>query len=133
MYINSEGGILLLSRTETITTMSNEDSSGFLRIYYGWMYFNSMSFFEQLFGVGNSVCDDIFSDGFSNCASYIFIAFGLIGGLMFLWFYIKLCVNTSFVAFAFVCLFLFISMMEAIYLHPIMLICTVIPIALKKT
>ena len=129
-YLNSSAGIHLMSRYDSFSDISQSESSGFLRLYYGWIYYMKFDLVDKFWGVGISAVSKIFEDGFASCASTIISTYGIIGMGCFLLYYYSLCNRKLFATIAIVLLFVFISFFEAIYLHPIMLICTVVPIGL---
>lgn len=85
-----------LGRLTQITT--NENSSAFTRISKGWRTYASLSPLEWFMGIGLGAYDSYvlihgitdFTFEYMNSLSYVFVSTGLIGGLLFLSFVLRL-------------------------------------------
>ena len=132
VYMGTEIGAAMFERQ---SELSDESTSGFTRVVHGYIFFESLDPFQQLFGTSIQKLNDLtylsYADRrFSlNGIQYPLIQLGIVGLLLWILFYIivllkvpsyaKLCVLTFFV----------LSSIEVTYLGSYMMLLTIIPVA----
>ena len=132
MYIGSETGQMMLSRSDEFST---EGSSGFTRVIGGYLMFDQLDLKEQMIGILNA--RDRFGllryDGrlifFANGIQTILLSLGYLGVLFYFLFYASLFKRTSFASRMCIIVLLIMSLIESNYLNPFMMILTIIPCA----
>lgn len=130
MYISSDIGQALVERGNNISSVQGEGGrSSFLRLFYGWEYLANQPVDTLIFGENKFISISADGDSFFNCASYFTLMHGILGFSLLILFYYMSARKNGLLAITSALVLLFISMMEAIYLTPIMLILTVMVVA----
>ena len=132
MYIGSETGQMMLSRSDEFST---EGSSGFTRVIGGYLMFDQLDLKEQMIGILDA--RDRFGllryDGrlifFANGVQTILLSLGYLGALFYLLFYASLFIKTCFASRMCIIVLLIMSLIESNYLNPFMMLLTIIPCA----
>lgn len=133
VYISSDIGQALVERGNHISAAQGVGGrSSFLRLFYGWEYLASQPFDSLLLGANKFIGISSDDNSFFNCASYYTLMHGIIGSSFLVLFYFTSAKKNGLLAVASALVLLLISMMEAIYLSPIMLILTVTVVASQK-
>lgn len=132
-YISSDIGQGLVERGNNISSVQGDGGrSSFLRLFYGWEYLATQSFDTLLLGANEFIGMSSDENSFFNCASYFTLMHGVFGFSLLVLFYYLSAKRNGILAVASALTLLSISMMEAIYLSPIMLILTVMVVANQK-
>lgn len=132
-YISSDIGQGLVERGNNISSVQGDGGrSSFLRLFYGWEYLAVQPFDILLFGANEFIGISSDGDTFFNCASYFTLMHGILGFSLLVLFYFFRARKNGLLAVASALTLLAISMMEAIYLSPIMLLLTVMVVAPQK-
>lgn len=130
VYISSDIGQALVERGNNISSVQGDGGrSSFLRLFYGWEYLAVQPFDILLFGANEFIGISSDGDTFFNCASYFTLMHGILGFSLLVLFYFFRARKNGLLAVASALTLLAISMMEAIYLSPIMLLLTVMVVA----
>lgn len=132
VYLESEMGEEMLSRSNEFST---ENTSGFIRVVNGYTMFDSMSPAEKIFGIPDA--RDRFAierlSGkvvfYVNGIQSILLNLGYVGLLLYLIFYINLFRNCNLTSRICIIILLLMSLLEANYLNPYMMLLTIIPCA----
>lgn len=132
LYVDSEMGQLMLNRTEELST---EGTSGYSRVVGGYMMFDQLSPEEKIFGIPDA--RDRFgflaSKGsfvfYVNGIQSILLNLGYIGALVYLLFYVNLFRKVNITSRMAIIVLLIMSLLEANYLNPYMMLLTIIPCA----
>lgn len=133
VYISSDIGQALVERGNNISSVQGDGGrSSFLRLFYGWEYLAVQPFDILLFGANEFIGISSDGDSFFNCASYFTLMHGILGFSLLVLFYFFRARKNGLLAVASALTLLAISMMEAIYLSPIMLLLTVMVVAPQK-
>lgn len=133
VYISSDIGQALVERGNNISSAQGMGGrSSFLRLFYGWEYLANLPFDTLLFGANEFIGISADGDSFFNCASYFTLMHGVLGSVLLVLFYYLNAIKNGLLAVGSALVLLLISMMEAIYLSPIMLILTVTVVASQK-
>lgn len=133
LYISSDIGQSLVERGNDISTIQGDGGrSSFLRLFYGWEYLATQPIEYVLFGANKIISISSDGDSFFNCASYFTLIHGVIGFVLLIFFYYTSARKNGLLAIVSALTLLSISMMEAIYLNPIMLILTVMVVGNQK-
>lgn len=133
VYISSDIGQALVERGNHISaTQGVGGRSSFLRLFYGWEYLATQPFDTLLLGANKFIGISSDDNSFFNCASYYTLMHGIIGTSFLVLFYFISARKNGLLAISSALVLLLISMMEAIYLSPIMLILTVTVVASQK-
>ena len=133
VYISSDIGQALVERGNNISSVQGDGGrSSFLRLFYGWEYLAVQPFDILLFGANEFIGISSDGDTFFNCASYFTLMHGILGSSLLVLFYFFRARKNGLLAVASALTLLAISMMEAIYLSPIMLLLTVMVVAPQK-
>lgn len=129
LYASSDIGQGLIARGNEISSIQGEGArSAFLRLFYGWNYLAEISPVQLMFGADELVGMSIDENSFFNGMTYFILLHGIVG-FSFLCIFYYGCARKSVLSGAFAIILLALSMMEAIYLNPIMLMCTVLIVA----
>ena len=132
MYIGSETGQMMLSRSDEFST---EGSSGFTRVVSGYLMFDQLDFKEQIIGIIDihKRFGILRQDGnlifFANGVQTILLSLGYLGALFYLLFYASLFKRTSLASRMCIIVLLIMSLIESNYLNPFMMLLTIIPCA----
>lgn len=127
VYISSDIGQALVERGNNISSVQGEGGrSSFLRLFYGWEYLANQPIDTLIFGAEKFRSISADGDSFFNCASYFTLMHGVLGFSLLVLFYFISAKKNGLLAVTSALILLSISMMEAIYLTPIMLILTVL-------
>ena len=127
VYISSDIGQALVERGNNISSVQGEGGrSSFLRLFYGWEYLANQPIDTLIFGAEEFRSISADGDSFFNCASYFTLMHGVLGFSLLVLFYFISAKKNGLLAVTSALILLSISMMEAIYLTPIMLILTVL-------
>lgn len=130
VYVSSDIGQALVERGNNISSVQGDGGrSSFLRLFYGWEYLAVQPFDILLFGANEFIGISSDGDTFFNCASYFTLMHGILGFSLLVLFYFFRARKNGLLAVASALTLLAISMMEAIYLSPIMLLLTVMVVA----
>lgn len=133
VYISSDIGQALVERGNHISaTQGVGGRSSFLRLFYGWEYLATLPLDTLVLGANQVIGISSDGDSFFNCASYFTLMHGVLGFSLLVLFYLTNARKNGLLAVASALVLLLISMMEAIYLSPIMLILTVTVVASQK-
>ena len=132
LYVDSEMGQLMLNRTEELST---EGTSGYSRVVGVYMMFDQLSPEEKIFGIPDA--RDRFgflaSKGsfvfYVNGIQSILLNLGYIGALVYLLFYVNLFRKVNITSRMAIIVLLIMSLLEANYLNPYMMLLTIIPCA----
>lgn len=134
LYISSDIGQSLVERGNDISTVQGAGGrSSFLRLFYGWEYLSKQPIENVFWGANEMIGISSDSETFFNCASYFTVIHGILGLVLLVIFYYTCAKKNGLLAIVSALTLLSISMMEAIYLNPIMLILTVIVVGNQKT
>lgn len=131
-YIETEIGQSMLSRTEEL---SEEGTSGYSRVIAGYVMFDSMSPDEKFFGIGDARnrFGKETSDGryifYTNGIQTILITLGYVGLILYVIFYAGLFKRGDLTSRMSIIVLLIMSLLEANYLNPYMMLLTIIPCA----
>ena len=109
---------------------SNEEGSGFSRIFFGWNYFLELDIKSMILGTSRNHAFG-FEKGFTNMVTYVVTSQGVIGLGLLIWFYVKESLKKPFIAWALVITMTTIALIEACYLGGLMLIVSSTIIGLK--
>ena len=132
-YVSSDIGQALVERGNNISTVQGDGGrSSFLRLFYGWEYLADQPLEKLLLGANEIIGISSDGDTFFNCASYFTLMHGILGFSLLVLFYFFSARKNGLLAVASALTLLAISMMEAIYLSPIMLLLTVMVVADQK-
>ena len=132
MYIGSETGQMMLSRSDEFST---EGSSGFTRVIGGYLMFDQLDLKEQMIGILDArdrfglLRDDGRLIFFANGIQTILLSLGYLGALFYLLFYASLFIKTSLDSRMCIIVLLIMSLIESNYLNPFMMLLTIIPCA----
>jgi hypothetical protein len=126
-YLQSDAAQEMLEKGNAISTEQGEgNNSAYMRLFFGWDYIKYMDINELLLGSFSLVPLSAGGESFFNCFTYYIVSHGLIAMIFLIIFYVKLCRSSVFVSVSMSMLLLSISLMEAIYLTPIMLMATTV-------
>lgn len=132
LYADTEMGQQMLNRTEEL---SSEGTSGYTRVVGGYMMFDQLSIGEKIVGISNA--RERFglmtsSGNFSlyvNGVQSILLNLGYIGVLVYLLFYVSLFRGVKLTSKMSIIVLLIMSLLEANYLNPYMMLLTIVPSA----
>lgn len=132
LYVDTEMGQEMLNRTGEL---SSEGTSGYTRVVGGYMMFDQLSPEEKIFGIPDARerFGFIASKGtyvfYVNGIQSILLNLGYIGALVYLLFYVNLFRKVSITSKMSIIVLLIMSLLEANYLNPYMMLLTIIPCA----
>lgn len=132
LYVDTEMGQQMLNRTGEL---SSEGTSGYTRVVGGYMMFDQLSPEEKIFGIPDARerFGFIASKGtyvfYVNGIQSILLNLGYIGALVYLLFYVNLFRKVSITSKMSIIVLLIMSLLEANYLNPYMMLLTIIPCA----
>lgn len=132
VYVGSEIGGEMLERSDELST---EGTSGFERVVSGYLMFDTLSFDEQIIGIPDPYTRfsyETFSGKalfYVNGIQSILLNLGYVGLLLYLVFYINVFCNSNLTSRMCIIVLLLMSLLEANYLNPYMMILTIIPCA----
>lgn len=138
LYVDTEMGQEMLNRSEEL---SSEGTSGYTRVVGGYMMFDQLSPEEKIIGIPDARerFGFLASKGtyvfYVNGIQSILLNLGYIGALVYLLFYVNLFRKVSITSKMSIIVLLIMSLLEANYLNPYMMLLTIIPCAeiyLKK-
>lgn len=132
IYLKSDIGEDMFSRTKEFST---QGTSGYTRVVGGYIIFQQLNFNEQIFGIPDA--RERFgierTDGsnifYINGVQTILISLGLVGALLYLFFYMSLFNKTCLTARICIIVLLVMGLLESNYLNPYMMMLTIIPCA----
>lgn len=134
VYVSSDIGQALVERGNNISSVQGAGGrSSFLRLFYGWEYLASQPLDTLFFGSNEFIGISSDDESFFNCASYFTLMHGILGFSLLVLFYFSSARKNGLLSAVAALTLLSISMMEAIYLSPIMLLLTVVVVASQKT
>ena len=128
-YLASSSGAYVAPRMNELDA-SNEEGSGFSRIFFGWNYFLELDIKSMILGTSRNHAFG-FEKGFTNMVTYVVTSQGVIGLGLLIWFYVKESLKKPFIAWALVITMTTIALIEACYLGGLMLIVSSTIIGLK--
>lgn len=126
-YSNTEKGAAVVDRAAQLDPNGyNEVSSGIIRVYRGYMVYETLDLSAQLMGVGVGGADDaidnssynwMFEEGehYLNNIQTLLIGYGVIGTFIFMLFLFSMTQTKSFVSVLFVVAFLTTSLLESFF------------------
>jgi hypothetical protein len=120
-YLTTSMGSYVANRTSELD-ITNENGSGFSRLFYGWQMFGGLTPTQMILGTSRNVAIEAYEKGFSNMITYVITSQGIIGLCLLSYFYIKMCVNKKIISIALVMVLMAIALIEACYLGGLMLI-----------
>lgn len=132
LYVDTEMGQEMLNRTGEL---SSEGTSGYTRVVGGYMMFDQLSPEEKIFGIPDARerFGFLASKGtyvfYVNGIQSILLNLGYIGALVYLLFYVNLFRKVSITSKMSIIVLLIMSLLEANYLNPYMMLLTIIPCA----
>lgn len=132
LYVDTEMGQEMLNRTGEL---SSEGTSGYTRVVGGYMMFDQLSPEEKIFGIPDARerFGLLASKGtyvfYVNGIQSILLNLGYIGALVYLLFYVNLFRKVSITSKMSIIVLLIMSLLEANYLNPYMMLLTIIPCA----
>ena len=132
LYMNSEIGQEMFLRSGELT---DEHTSGFVRIVEGYTKFDQLNPIEKIIGIPNARerFEVLGSNGsfifYVNGIQSILLNLGYIGAFVYLLFYINIFRKVSFTSKMSIIVLLVMSLLEANYLNPYMMLLTIIPCA----
>lgn len=132
LYVDTEIGQEMLNRTGEL---SSEGTSGYTRVVGGYMMFDQLSPEEKIFGIPDARerFGFLASKGtyvfYVNGIQSILLNLGYIGALVYLLFYVNLFRKVSITSKMSIIVLLIMSLLEANYLNPYMMLLTIIPCA----
>lgn len=132
LYMNSEIGQEMFLRSGELT---DEHTSGFVRIVEGYTKFDQLNPIEKIIGIPNARerFEVLGSNGsfifYINGIQSILLNLGYIGAFVYLLFYINIFRKVSFTSKMSIIVLLVMSLLEANYLNPYMMLLTIIPCA----
>lgn len=130
VFLNSETGQLMLSRSEELST---ENTSGYSRVVAGYLMFDTMSPSDKIVGMPNAKeefgieRDDGRTFFYINGVQTILIELGLVGALAYLFFYVSLFRKVSLQSRMSIIILLVMGLLESNYLNAYMMLFTIIP------
>ena len=122
--MNSEIGQEMFLRSGELT---DEHTSGFVRIVEGYTKFDQLNPIEKIIGIPNA--RERFDVFYVNGIQSILLNLGYIGAFVYLLFYINIFRKVSFTSKMSIIVLLVMSLLEANYLNPYMMLLTIIPCA----
>lgn len=132
LYVNSEIGQQMLLRSEEL---SDENTSGFVRVVGGYMMFDELSPIEKIIGISD-VRDRFGIEGIDGSISFyvngiqtILLSLGYIGLFLYLFFYTNIFRKVNTTSKMSIIVLLIMSLLESNYLNPYMMLLTIIPCA----
>lgn len=126
-YSNTEKGAAVVDRAVQLNPNNNNElSSGIIRVYRGYMVYDTLDLPAQLLGVGvggandaidNSSYNWMFEEGdhYLNNIQTLLIGYGIIGTFIFMLFLLSMIRTKSFVSVLFVVAFLSTSLLESYF------------------
>ena len=132
VYVGSEIGGEMLERSDELST---EGTSGFERVVNGYLLFDTLSLEEQITGIPDAksrFSDETFSGKalfYVNGVQSVLLNLGYVGLLLYLVFYINVFRNSNLTSRMCIIVLLLMSLLEANYLNPYMMLLTIIPCA----
>ena len=132
LYVDTEMGQEMLNRTGEL---SSEGTSGYTRVVGGYMMFDQLFPEEKIFGIPDARerFGFLASKGtyvfYVNGIQSILLNLGYIGALVYLLFYVNLFRKVSITSKMSIIVLLIMSLLEANYLNPYMMLLTIIPCA----
>lgn len=132
LYADTEMGQQMLNRTEEL---SSEGTSGYTRVVEGYMMFDQLSPEEKIVGISDARerFGFITSTGafmfYVNGVQSILLNLGYVGVLVYLLFYVNLFREVKLTSKMSIIVLLVMSLLEANYLNPYMMLLTIIPSA----
>lgn len=129
LYVGTEIGAAMLERQSEITT---EGTSGFARMTYGYMFFESLDPQQQIFGTSVAEINDLVYMSYNdrrfslNGIQYPLVQLGIVGLLIWLFFYFKLFKAGNLCGKSSILVYLLLSSLEVVYLGPYMALLTII-------
>ena len=131
LYVNSELGQQMLLRSGEL---SDEHSSGFVRVVGGYMMFDQLNPIEKIIGIpdtrdrfGESIDGNI--RFYVNGVQMILLTLGYVGLFLYLFFYIKIFRKVNATSKMSLIVLLIMGLLESNYLNPYMMLLTIIPCA----
>ena len=131
----TEAGSQMLERK---TELSEENTSGYIRIVKGFIIFEEFPLEKKMFGISMDELSNtslIFSGNderlFLNGIQMIMIISGVVALILWIIFYSNIYKKNSLLSKTLILLFLVVSLFESTYLRPLMLILTIVPYAIK--
>ena len=121
LYADTEMGQQMLNRTEEL---SSEGTSGYTRVVEGYMMFDQLSPEEKIVGISTGAF--MF---YVNGVQSILLNLGYVGVLVYLLFYVNLFREVKLISKMSIIVLLVMSLLEANYLNPYMMLLTIIPSA----
>ena len=124
LFLRSDIGVQMLNRR---VEFNEEGTSGFLRLFQGFMIYDEFPLVGKLFG-------QELSGGyrFANGFTTVLIRQGLIGMILLVYVYFRLYRKSSSMGKCMVWLLLVMSLIEQVYLAPSMLLCTIVAYLSRK-
>ena len=111
-----------MSRLVELNAEDGVGSSGFARLFYGYIVFNELPLNKQLWGASRTFAYEVHEAGFVNGISDMLFIHGYVGVFLLLLFYIRTFKSKEILPSAVSILFIAASAVEATYLGPLMVI-----------
>lgn len=132
LYADTEMGQQMLNRTDEL---SSEGTSGYTRVVGGYMMFDQLSPGEKIIGIPDASerFGYISSSGalvfYANGIQAILLNLGYVGAIAYLLFYLNLFRKVNITSRMSIIVLFLMSLLEANYLNPYMMLLTIIPCA----
>ena len=143
MFLKSSAGDEVLGRQDQLSQDATSGQSGFIRIFRGYYVYEELSFFQKTTGVYNA---EVIQDKINKCrVAYTFkkgdmsfnlvqnvlIRTGLIGTIIFLFFWIGMLMSSNACGKSIMLVFFLLSFIEALYFKDLMTLYLVLAYKLK--
>ena len=141
LYIQTEQGMAIADRASGVSL--EEGSSSFMRTFRGYFLYAVLPTINKFFGIGiDNVMDFILHsrvaylfispitgeyENYLNGVQTILVSNGLVGLILFVWYYVRLYIKNISLSRSLIILFLSLMLIGNLYLSQTMLLCTVIP------
>lgn len=135
LYVGTDIGASMLDRQAEIKT---EGTSGYYRIMHGYIFYDSLSSIEQVFGISVADINNLTYLSYAdekfplNGIQAPLIQLGVIGLILWIIFYISLMFRTNLCGKMSICILFVLSTLEVTYLGSYMTILTVIACSFAK-
>lgn len=138
----SDEGAKFINRSEELSSDQDRLSSGYVRIFRGFMVYSAMPIHEKVFGVGSGTISNVIDhspyswmffgeEKYVNDSQVLLIGYGIVGTVIFALFLFSLFIRADYRTCFLVSLFVGLSFMELFWADSRMLIYLLIPYSIK--